>query len=196
MENKSLLEIYSQIKTPFELLDFMNKYIKFGFYGNNQIYDTSDLDALDLASNIYWNLSNPVHTLNLGYGQCFDQVELERDWFLAHNYPCKTLYITFLVDGINSYPTHAYLAYKENDKWHWFENCDKANFGIHDYESLGDLITDQMIKHVSFTEKFNPIDQDIVDTLHIFEYERPSYGTNADDFRKFLVSSYDIPIVE
>ncbi len=196
MENKSLLEIYNQIKTPLELLEFMCNHIKFGFYGNNQIYDTSDLDALDLASDIYWKLSSPTNTLKLGYGQCFDQVELERDWFLSHGYFCMTFYITFLVENMNSYPNHAYLAFKANDKWYWFEHCDKANFGIHEYDSLGDLITDQMTKHVYSTDKFYPLDENILNSLHIFEYKKPLYGINTKDFQHFVYSSYDVPIVE
>lgn len=196
MENINLQKIYNTINTPLELLAFMDKHIKFGFYGNNQIYDTSDLDALDMASEIYWNLSSPMNTLKLGYGQCFDQIELERDWFIRKGYPCMTFYITFLVEGVHSYPVHAYLAFKEHEKWYWFEHCDKANRGIHEYESLGDLITDQMSKHVSLTEKFNPLDEDILNQLHIFEYKTPTYGINTKEFQSFVLSSYDVPIVE
>ena len=192
-----LKDIYKTIKTPEELLSFMNKDIHFGMYGSNKkLYDTSDLDALELANEIYWNLSSPTNTIKTGYGQLFDQVELERDWFVKHGYECKTLFITFLVNTVNCYPNHAYLAYKDNGKWCWFESCDKANIGIHKYDTLEDLITDQMDKHVRFTEKFNPIDESTLDCLHIFEYEKPKYGMNTKEFNKFLLCINDVTIVK
>lgn len=197
MKYENLREIYDKITTPFELLEFMDNYIQFGFYGNNnKLYDTSDLDAFELASETFWNLSSPSHTLKNGYGQCFDQVELERDWFVKNGYDCKTLYITFLVSGINSYPVHAYLAFKNHGKWYWFEHCDKANKGIHEYESLEELITDQMTKHIYFTDRFNPLDDDILDCLHIFDYKSPIYGLSKKGFQSFVMASDEVPIVE
>ena len=192
-----LKDKYNKIKSPEELLDFMHTNIKYGMYGiNKRLYDTSDLDAFELASDIYWNLSAPATTLKIGYGQIFDQVELERDWFTRNGYECKTLYITFLAKSINSYPTHAYLVYKKDGKWNWFENCDKSNYGIHSYESLTDLITDQMSKHVKLASRFNPVDQDTLDLLHIYEYDRPKYGINTMDFKKFILNSEEVPIVD
>ncbi len=190
-------ELYKNIKTPEELLKFMNNNIKYGMYGSNKrLYDTSDLDALELAFEIYWNLSTPANTLKNGYGNLLDQVELERDWFINNGYECKTLYITFLIDGINSYPTHAYLAYKNNDKWYWFENCDKANYGIHEYETLEDLITDQMSKHVQFAEKFNPLDEKVLNHLSIFEYKKPKLGINSKEFKDYILNSDKVPIID
>ena len=193
----SLKDLYKSISTPEELLNFMKNNIKFGLYGSNKrLYDTSDLDAFELANDIYWNLSSPVNTLKTHYGQIVDQVELERDWFTRNNYEVKTLYITFLVDSINSYPAHAYLAYKDKNKWCWFEACDKANFGIHKYDSLEELITDQMEKHVRYAEKFNPLDDSTLDYLHIFDYSKPKYSINRKEFMDFILNSSEVPIVE
>ena len=193
----NLKDLYKHVSSPEELLKFMEENIKFGLYGTNKkLYDTSDLDALELANEIYWNLSSPANTLKLGYGQILDQVELERDWFTRNNYECKTLYITFLVNSANSYPTHAYLAYKDKDKWCWFEAIDKANFGIHKYDSLEELITDQMEKHVRYTENFNPIDHSTLDYLHIFDYKKPKYSIGSKEFKKFILNSSEVPIVE
>lgn len=193
----NLKDIYKSIKTPEEFLVFMNRNIKFGMYGTNKkLYDTSDLDSFFLANDIYWSLSSPLNTLKTGYGQLIDQVELERDWFLRNNYECKTLYITFLVNSVNSYPTHAYLAFKDNDKWCWFEAVDKANYGIHEYDSLEELITDQMEKHVRYTERFNPIDEEVLDKLHIFDYKKPKSSINSKEFIKFIMDSDEVPIVE
>lgn len=117
LTNNSIKEKYNNIKTPEDLLKFMDLNIKFGFIGNNKrLYDSSDLDSLEIAHEIYWNLSSPSNTLKTGFGNCFDQVELERDWFTKNGYECKTLYISFLVNGVNSYPTIAYLVYKNDDK--------------------------------------------------------------------------------
>lgn len=194
----SLKDIYYDIETPEELLEFMNKNLHFGMYGTNKkLYDTSDLDAFELASEIYWNLSSPSNTLKNGCGQLFDQVELERDWFVRNGYEYKTIYITFLIKSVNSYPTHAYLAFKKDNKWYWFENCDKSNFGIHEYESLEELITDQMTRHVKYAARFNPLDESILDTLHIYEYKKPKYGITTKEFTKYILNeSTEVPIVE
>ena len=88
------------------------------------------------------------------------------------------------------------LVYKKDGKWYWFENCDKSNYGIHSYDSLADLITDQMTKHVKLASRFNPVDQDTLDLLHIYEYDKPKYGINTVDFKKFILNSEEVPIVD
>lgn len=197
MKELSLKDKYKRVSTPSELLGFISNNIKYGLYGSNKkLYDTSDLDALELAETIYWRLSTPQNTLKYGYGTCFDIVELERDWFTKHGYEIKTMYITFLVDKVNSYPTHAYLLYRDKNSWNWIEAVDKANLGIHKYSSLEELITDQMTKHVRLTQRFNPLDQKTLDCLHIFEYKKPKYGIDSKEFTSFVKSSDEVPIVD
>ncbi len=193
----NIKDLYNNIKTPEALLEFMHDNIHFGICGSNKkLYDTSDLDSFELASEIYWNLSSPANLLKNRYGQLFDQIELERDWFYKHKYEFKTFYITFLINKDNSYPTHAYLAFKRDNKWYWFENCDKCNYGIHEFTTLEDLITNQMNVHVKLAAKFNPLDNDILNCLHIFEYKKPKYGINTKEFTKFVLASEEVPIVE
>lgn len=192
----NLKELYAQIKTPEELLEFMSKYIKFGFYGiNKRLYDTSDLDAFTMGLS-YWNLSDTDDTLTNGYGNLFDQVELERDWFIKNGYECKVFYIGFIMDKSNSLPNHAYLVYKDSNKWKWFEVIDKANYGIHDFTLLDMLVAYQMNDLIAIANRFNPVDSETMDTLHVYEYSKPNSSINSKDIMEFIKNSQEIHVLE
>ena len=45
-------------------------------------------------------------------GNCFDQTELERDWFTKNNYYVETYFEMVNLDYKNAYPTHSFLIYK------------------------------------------------------------------------------------
>lgn len=130
---------YNNIKTPEELFDFMNKYINYGFLGSKsgKLHTWDDSDYQSNFINDY-ALTSPNQVLENKYGQCWDQVELERDWFSKNNYKFKTLYIMFLFNHENNFPTHSYLVFERNNKWYWFEYSDEINAGIHEFDSYGE----------------------------------------------------------
>lgn len=193
----NLKDLYLEIKKPEELLEFMSKNIRLGFYGSNkQLYDTSDLDSYTLGSEIFWNLSTPSNVLKTGYGNLFDQVELEREWFTKNGYECKTFYIGFMMDKSNSLPEHAYLTYKDGNKWKWFEVCDKINYGIHDFTLLDMLVTFQMKELISNASRFTLVDGEALDALKVFIYNKPKAGINTKEFMSFIKSSHEFPILK
>ena len=74
-------EAYQKIKTPNELLMFMDK-INYGYLSkNNKVYLNNDGDWY-----LEYVLENTSDILTTMTGNCFDQTELERDWFTKNNY--------------------------------------------------------------------------------------------------------------
>ena len=117
------------IKNPEELLNFMSNKINYGYLGKND--DNFNLDWYE-----QYILENKDDILNNLYGNCWDQVELERDWFLKNGYEIKTIFEMVKLDYDNIYPSHSFLVYKDNNCWFWFENSDFNNRGIHKFNSF------------------------------------------------------------
>lgn len=164
----------------------MDMNTKYGFVDNDgTIYTGNDLE-FQIACRTKWRLSSPEHLLEVGYGHCWDQVELERDWFYKHGYQFKTLFICFELPYDNSYSTHTYLVYKENDKWHYFEHSDFNNRGIHTFDILEDAIAFQRKKHIESNQKRNPVGKYEVECLHIYEYDNCKYGFTMKEFMDYV----------
>ena len=109
--------LYDQAKSPEELLNFMDKCIEYGIYGTDgKVYGDWEADGnsdFQVACQTKYALCDIDRSLKYGYGTCWDQVELERDWFSKNNYQFKTLFIWFLFEEDNNYITHSYLVYKD-----------------------------------------------------------------------------------
>ena len=73
---------YKNIKTPDELLKFMDTNISYGYLGNDGIIYKPDTPNF----NDYWYdkyiLSTTEDILKTGVGNCFDQTEFEREWVI------------------------------------------------------------------------------------------------------------------
>ena len=71
------------IKTPEELLDYMKNNIQYGYLGNNgKIYHYNDFD-FDKDWYQEYILENKDDVIKNKVGNCWDQVEFEREWFKA-----------------------------------------------------------------------------------------------------------------
>ena len=189
--------MYDEIKTPRELLEFMDN-IRYGFYGNdNKEYIN---DGSEESNKIFqdaclteYSLADKDKVLKYRLGQCFDQTELERAWFREHNYEFKTIFIWFLFDYENTYPTHSYLVYKENDKYYYFEHADYINRGIYEFDSYEEAIKFQMNKHIEYTKNMgNTIDDEAIKHLHIYEYDISKYNISFEEFIDNILDSKEI----
>lgn len=195
--NKRMLE-YKKIRKPDDLLLFMNDNIKYGFVDSEgKIYSTNSkksFDEFQKGCRTKWKLSSPNRLLNYGYGHCWDQVGLEREWFKNNNYEFKTIFIWFLLDYDNSYTTHTFLVYKDSDdKWCWFENSDYKNRGIHKFDSFEECIKCQAQKHIDFNKECgNEVNQDILKCLRVYEYNHPRFGCNMGTFLDNILNSKEI----
>lgn len=174
---------YELIKTPEELLEYMNQNIKYGFVNSNgKIYLTLNTQELQDAYRKEWRLSSPKRLLEVKYGSCWDQVELERDWFSSHGYTYKTLFIWFLFPYENSYSTHTYLIYKENEQWHYFEHSDASHRGIYSFKTLKEAIEYQKKLHIKSNRTRNPVGEEEIKRIHIYEFQTPKFGLSMDEY--------------
>lgn len=120
---KTLDQLLEKVKTPEELLDYMEKNIEYGYVGkeNNHVYSSGDVN-FDHDFNTEYFLQTPEQLLSSKHGVCWDQIELERFWFSKKLIDFKTYFLVFAKQAANNLPTHTFLVYKNNDKFYWFEN--------------------------------------------------------------------------
>ena len=178
----------NKIKNPQELLDFMSNNINYGYLGKDgRVYNYTDPDfeqewfkeyILETHEQVLENLS----------GNCWDQVEFERAWFLENNYEIKTIYEMVLLDYDNDYPSHSFLTYKENNNWYWFENADFNNRGIHKFNSFEELINYQYKKHLELLNTFNITDEEI-EKIIITEFTKPKENSTAHEYLEHVINS-------
>ena len=95
-------------KLPSEFLDYMNKNIEYGYLGkNDKLYKYGDINFdVDWYDN--YVLQSPNQLLTNKCGNCFDQVELERFWFLKNKYEVKTFFEMVNLNYETNYPTHTF----------------------------------------------------------------------------------------
>lgn len=186
------INIYKEFfiaKEPEQLLRLMNKYIHYGYLGRSgRIYHFDEKDFNDSFVNEYV-LQGENKTLFTLCGTCWDQVELERSWFLNHKYEVKTIFEMVNLDYENNYPTHTFIIYKDKENyWNLFENADYDNRGIHKFKTFDELINYQYNIYVNFLKKFNIKDEEI-DKIIIAEYEKPKSGIGVKEFLKHMQKS-------
>ncbi len=155
------------------LNNLMNKMndIHYGYIVNGEnIFKDDGTDSKELFYKNY-HLLNPVDLINIKYGVCYDQVELERYYLDLENIKSDTYFI-IEYDNENS-NTHTFIVVSENDKYYWFEYSWHFQRGIHEYNSLDDLLRD-----VKNRFSMNGLYKDV----RIFRYEKPAYGLGVVDF--------------
>ena len=175
-----------KIKTPEELLAFMKERLRYGFIGkeDGMVY-SPEIEGWGKGESPEPVIQSPEEALESGYGECWSQTELERAWFLANNeeYEFKTFLLRIGSGGDvdQKNPAHTMLAYKKDDKWHWFENTWDDYNGIHEFDDLESLLDDVKNKFIS---EYGATENDI-QTFKLAEYKetRPH---ECDDRGEFL----------
>ena len=183
----------NNIKSPRELLEFMDKNITYGFVGKN---GKKYLDPYSPEWNDWYNecfVQTGEEILKSKIGTCWDQVELERLWFENNNYDFKTIFSWFEVNRENSLPTHTFLIYEDNNKWYWFENAFGDYTGIHEFNSFDESIKYVKEKQYEFA-LINSIDirKENKETITCYEYSKPPKGIGVQEFFDFVTSGNKI----
>lgn len=176
------------INTPEELLKFMSERIEYGYLGKNgriYHYDDSDFNSDWFKQYLLENKNDILKNL---CGNCWDQVEFERDWFLEHGYEIKTIYEMVKLDYDNEYPTHSFLVYKDNDYWCWFENADFNNRGIHKFNSFDELLNYQYRLYVKFLKTFN-ISNEEIQNIIVTDFDKPKDHASAEEYLDHVIDS-------
>lgn len=187
-------KIFNEINSPNKLLEFMSKNINYGYLGKSgrvYHYDYPDFNDKFFDEFILQNNKDILKTL---YGNCWDQVELERYWFKKKGYEIKTIYEMVKLDYNNNYPTHSFLIFKDKDNnWNWFENSDFENRGIHRFNSIDELLKYQYDKYLKFLQNFN-ISDDEINKIIFTEFNEPVSNISASDYLEFVINSTPISI--
>jgi len=192
---KNINEIFNKINSPHELLEFMSKNINYGYLGKSgRVYHFDDSDFNEKWFNEYI-LESKENILKTLYGNCWDQVELERYWFKKHGYEIKTIYEMVKLNYDNSYPSHSFLIFKDKDGfWNWFENSDYENRGIHQFDSIDKLLEYQYSKYLDFLKAFN-IKEDEIKKIIFTEFEGPPKNISASEYLDFVINSTLINVI-
>jgi len=183
--NKDLMFEFSKLKTTLDLLKFMDN-ITYGFIGkNNKIYTQRD-EQWDHDWYDQCIVQPGDGVLRTKAGTCWDQVELERKWFKDHDYEFKTIFSWFELWKPNNYPTHTFLAFKENNKWFWFEHSFAAYRGIFEFNSLKELIEDVKSKQLEHAIKSGVAKKSDKNLIKSYEYPKPKANLGVDDYIKHV----------
>ncbi|MBQ8132008.1 MAG: hypothetical protein IJ193_05920 [Bacilli bacterium] len=179
----------NEIKTPEELLHFMSNNINYGYLGKNgRVYHYDDVDFNSDWFEQYI-LESPEELFKNLYGNCWDQVEFERDWFLKNGYTIETIYEMVQLDYDNEYPTHSFLIYKDRDgDWCWFENSDFNNRGIHKFSSYEELLNYQYKKYIEFLKTFK-ITKEEIKKIIVTKFDKPKEGITAKEYLEHVTDS-------
>lgn len=158
----------------------MQKNVKYGFVDqDNNPYFTFE----------QWNEKCVVQTgkdvWQTNVGTCWDQVEFERFWFEQNNFDFKTYF--FIFETEKNLPTHTILVYKQNGKYFWFENAFEDQRGIHEFNTLEDLLTTVKQKLCEFSSHL--LTKEDCKTLTIYEYGTPTKKMTVEEYLTFVTQT-------
>lgn len=136
-------------KTPKDLMDFLSKNMRYGFTYRNKTFTE---DEKDFQANM-----NKLYKLRLGddfvknkYGVCWDFCEFERAFFEEAKIPHECYFYISFLNREKSGPTHTFLLFYQNNKWHWFEYSWQKYRGIWEYETKKDALKDILEKFINY----------------------------------------------
>lgn len=180
---------FNDILTPNQLLHFLDKNIQYGVVDKfgNKVLDSNSKNFQYICNND-WKLKTVNDIIKSGIGHCYDQVEIEREWFEAHNYIYKTFWVSAYQDDIeNSGFSHAYLVYFDKNSWHLFEHADFSNKGIHKFNTLKEALDFQSTNQIKYaSSQIKPKDKY---SIFIKEFKKPPINANMEKYLSFIFNS-------
>lgn len=175
-------EIFRKVNAPEDLASFMKAYIKYGFVGkkDGKIY-SPEFEGWGQGEQPEQGLQDPENLLVSGYGTCWEQTELEKQWFVEHNIEFKTFLFMFGPDISQKHPAHTFLAFRKDDKWYWLENTLDGHNGIQEFGSLEEL-TEVVKKVVTDNAVRNGATEEDVSQGRLLEYDISVHGVSPQEF--------------
>ncbi len=160
-----------------EIMDLMNQ-INYGWidkYNNKH-------NVVDESYSNNYVLELPKEVIKNKIGVCWDQVELERYYFKGNDWNIKTYFVVYYDNAMC--PSHTFLTFEKDNKVCWFEHSWQIFRGIHEYNSLKELLLDVRDKFIKF-ELNNKYEKE---NLVIYEYRKPLFHISALEFYKHCES--------
>ena len=161
-----------------EIMNVMDT-IQYGFKDKDDYNIINDVKKWDEEFYKFYYLQTPEELLQTKCGVCWDQVELERKLFHDKNIPIKTYFI-YLIDN-DDLPSHTFLAFKDKDKYYWFEHSWQTYKGVREYESEKALLED--VKEKFLNDHNYNLTKNI---FYIYEYQKPVKHISCNDFYKYI----------
>lgn len=131
------LRKYQNLKTPRELMEFMDRNIAYGWIdvdGGMHLNNLSNLEENYKTSSI-------GGILNSGVGTCIEQAQLIKNFFDANGFENK-LFCSRTKNEEDKNRMHCFVLFKNNNIWYHFEHSDHKRKGIHPYTSVDDALND------------------------------------------------------
>ena len=174
-----------KIKTPNELMDFLNKNIKYGFTYENKVF----LEGEDFGKQMdeLYRLRTGEDLIKSGYGVCWDFCEFEREFFEEMKIPHETYFFLSFLSRSEGGPTHTFLLYSQDEKWFWFEYSWQAFRGIWKYDSKEDALADIMNKFCKYNNR--PYHH-----VEVYKTDKAKAGLNTFEFVDHCMSGEKILI--
>ena len=172
------------------IMDKMND-IEYGFVDNNENFYPDSEENWDNSFQMKYFLQPPETLIKTKYGVCWDQVELERYYLQLNNIKCNSYFI-INYDG-KIFPTHTFIITSNEKNYYWLEHSWESHRGIHKYNNLNEALLcikdkfNEMIKN-----KYNIDNNETI----IYEYKKPNYNINAQDFFTHCETGIKIELVK
>ena len=132
-------ELFEKVNTPQELMDYMDKYIEYGWVDKDGEKHINDLKGL--REN--YRVSSLDEMFESGVGTCIEQANMIKTFFDRKGFETKMF-------CHRSYETeenfdaevrmHCFVLFKYLDKWYHFEHSNSGRRGIHQYSSVEEAI--------------------------------------------------------
>ena len=163
--------------------------IEYGFKDNFGYNIINDNDKWNNNFYDFYYLLSPEQLLDSKCGVCWDQVELERYLFNQYNIKSESYWICTYFG--NNLPSHTFLTFENNDKYYWFEHSWFDYRGIHEYNSLKEMLKDIKCKFINNNAK------DISnENTFIYKYNQPKFHISCKEFYDYIETQELIKINE
>lgn len=181
---------YNDILTPEQFLQYLNENIYYGYVGKNgKIYKQQDNDEWNNDWLNEYIVQDGESLIQSHYGNCWDQVELERKWFDENNYQFKTIFMWFEENKPNNFPTHTFLVFKKDNKSYWFENSFGQYKGIHKFDTEESLIEYVKECHLEYAMQTCILTKQDRQCISYYEYKKPEPNLGVREYIDFVTHS-------
>lgn len=129
-------ENFLEIKTDGELMDYMNKYILYGWLDKEK---KEHIDTLKGYQENY-QTGSIEEILNFKLGTCIEQAKLIQYWFTKMGIENKLFCLRSDSANNQDIKMHVFVLFQYKEYWYHFEHSAKRNRGIYKFPSLEEAI--------------------------------------------------------
>lgn len=159
---------FNELKTPEELMEYMDKNIKYGWIDND---GNKHIDTLEDFREKY-RTSSIDEILDTGIATCIGQAKLIKYFFGKMNIENK-LYCYRAYEKDDNYnekvKMHCFVLFKKDNLWYWFEHSMDPVKGIHPFNDIDSALDNITCKWKKGERELAEID-DIPDGLSYKEF--------------------------